>query len=228
MIDAWLLKRLLLFYTPRLYPGYQSFFSSATGSFVSSAAGRIHERRRGSLFKTWPRPETAHEKPLVPRVPHLRRQVRIFFQLNSILACLISAAVLFRQSRYWVIESNNSLRHNLLCMKTAWPTKLLWFGNIQVMEKLRGETNLFKKRNLERILFILIHSRIKFKFQRTAMILGGLWLNRLNNMRAVSSTCSPPGACMLMGPVRRSSYSRVRPCGWVPCILVPTATLLNL
>ena len=27
---------------------------------------------RGSLFKTWPKPETAHEKPLAPRVVTLR------------------------------------------------------------------------------------------------------------------------------------------------------------
>ena len=55
------------------------FFSRATGSFTLSAAGRHvfgrrpnwQERRsfsRGSPFKTWPKPETAHEKPLAPRV----------------------------------------------------------------------------------------------------------------------------------------------------------------
>ena len=46
-----------------------------TGSFVSSAAGRRRERRsfsRGSLFKTRPKPETAHEKPLAPRVGFLQ------------------------------------------------------------------------------------------------------------------------------------------------------------
>ena len=51
------------------------FFRVRTGSFVSSAAGRRHERRsfsRGSLFKTRPKPETAHEKPLAPRVGFYR------------------------------------------------------------------------------------------------------------------------------------------------------------
>ena len=46
-----------------------------TGSFVSLAAGRRRERRsfsRGSLFKTRPKPETAHEKPLAPRVGFLQ------------------------------------------------------------------------------------------------------------------------------------------------------------
>ena len=46
--------------------GTRVFFSRATGSFVSSAAG--WHVSRGSLFKTWPKPETTHEKPLAPRV----------------------------------------------------------------------------------------------------------------------------------------------------------------
>ena len=60
------------------YPGYQRFFLACDGElrFVSSAAGRpvfsrrlkTRGRRRGWLFKTWPKPETAHEKPLAPRV----------------------------------------------------------------------------------------------------------------------------------------------------------------
>ena len=45
--------------------GTRGFFSRVrTGSFVLSAAGRRHERRsfsRGSLFKTRPKPETAHD-----------------------------------------------------------------------------------------------------------------------------------------------------------------------
>ena len=40
--------------------GTRGFFSRATGSFVSSGAD--------TRFKTWPRPETAHEKPLAPRL----------------------------------------------------------------------------------------------------------------------------------------------------------------
>ena len=42
----------------------EAFFSRASGSFVSSAEGRRHERRsflRGPLLKTWPKAETAHE-----------------------------------------------------------------------------------------------------------------------------------------------------------------------
>ena len=48
--------------------GTRGFFSRVTGSFVSSAAGRRHERRSHSLFKTWPKAETAREKPLAPRL----------------------------------------------------------------------------------------------------------------------------------------------------------------
>ena len=56
--------------------GTRGFFSRATGSFVSSVAGRhvfgqrpkTRAAKRGSLFKTSPKPETAHEKPLAPRV----------------------------------------------------------------------------------------------------------------------------------------------------------------
>ena len=33
-----------------------------------SAKGRRHERRSHSLFKTWPKAETAREKPLAPRL----------------------------------------------------------------------------------------------------------------------------------------------------------------
>ena len=50
----------------RRLPWVPGFFSRATRSFVSSAAGRHVFGRR--LFKTWPKPETAHEKPLAPRV----------------------------------------------------------------------------------------------------------------------------------------------------------------
>ena len=49
----------------------EAFFSRASGSFVSSAEGRRHERRsfsRGPLLKTLPKAETAHGKPLAPRV----------------------------------------------------------------------------------------------------------------------------------------------------------------
>ena len=56
--------------------GTRGFFSLATGSFVSSVAGRhvfgqrpkTRAAKRESLFKTSPKPETAHEKPLAPRV----------------------------------------------------------------------------------------------------------------------------------------------------------------
>ena len=52
--------------------GTRGFFSCATESFVLSAAGQRvfgqrHERR-SSLFKTLPKAETTHEKPLAPRV----------------------------------------------------------------------------------------------------------------------------------------------------------------
>ena len=59
----------------RITLGTRGFFSRATGSFVSSAASRhvFGQRpktraKRESLFKTWPKPETAHEKPLAPTV----------------------------------------------------------------------------------------------------------------------------------------------------------------
>ena len=48
--------------------GTRGLFSRVTGSFVSSAKGRRHERRSHSLFKTWPKAETAREKPLAPRL----------------------------------------------------------------------------------------------------------------------------------------------------------------
>ena len=50
----------------RRLPWVPGFFSRATRSFVSSAAGRHVFGQR--LFKTWPKLETAHEKPLAPRV----------------------------------------------------------------------------------------------------------------------------------------------------------------
>ena len=45
--------------------------------FVGRRRNREKKKKsfsRGSLFKTWPKPETAHEKPLAPRV-----QVKLFF-----------------------------------------------------------------------------------------------------------------------------------------------------
>ena len=67
--------------------GTRGFFSRATGSFVSSAAGRhVFGRRsktrvanpRGSLFKTWSKPETTHEKPLAPRVRKRCNTITLF------------------------------------------------------------------------------------------------------------------------------------------------------
>ena len=42
------------------FPGYQRFFFS-----------------RGSLFKTWPKPETAHENSLAPMVAWRKRQLKL-------------------------------------------------------------------------------------------------------------------------------------------------------
>ena len=42
-----------------------SFFSAA-GRPVFGRRPKTRAAKRGSLFKTWPRPETAHEKPLAP------------------------------------------------------------------------------------------------------------------------------------------------------------------
>ena len=50
---------------PRATLGTRGFFSRTLGSLVSSPAGRRHERQ--SREKK-PKPETAHEKPLSPRV----------------------------------------------------------------------------------------------------------------------------------------------------------------
>ena len=62
-----------------VYPGYQGFFLACVGKLrfvgrrptrVRLKAGERHERRSrekkraGSLFNTWPKPETAYEKPL--------------------------------------------------------------------------------------------------------------------------------------------------------------------
>ena len=68
-----------------LYPGYQRFFSrvwrgasSAAGRHVFSLRSKTRAAKprektfsRGSLFKTWQKPETAHEKSLAPRVQFL-------------------------------------------------------------------------------------------------------------------------------------------------------------
>ena len=51
---------------PKRYPGYQRFFLACVGEL------RFFGRRL-TLFKTWPKPETAHEKPLAPRVPKRNR-----------------------------------------------------------------------------------------------------------------------------------------------------------
>ena len=57
--------------------GTRDFFSRVTRSFVGRLGLRPKTRAatpreksfwRGSLFKTWPKPETAHEKSLAPRV----------------------------------------------------------------------------------------------------------------------------------------------------------------
>ena len=68
------------------YPGYQRFFLACDEDLrrpqadTSSAEGRRQERRRreknrGWLFETWPKPETAHEKSLTPRVHSGRRMI---------------------------------------------------------------------------------------------------------------------------------------------------------
>ena len=52
------------------------FFTLGTRGFFSRAKGKTRAAKprektffsRRSLFKTWPKPETAHEKPLAPRV----------------------------------------------------------------------------------------------------------------------------------------------------------------
>ena len=51
---------------PKRCPGYQRFFLACVGEL------RFFSRRL-TLFKTWPKPETAHEKPLAPRVPKRNR-----------------------------------------------------------------------------------------------------------------------------------------------------------
>ena len=57
--------------------GARDFFARVTRSFVGriglrpktrAAKPREKSFSRGSLFKTWPKPETAHEKSLAPRV----------------------------------------------------------------------------------------------------------------------------------------------------------------
>ena len=51
---------------PKRCPGYQRFFLACVGEL------RFFGRRL-TLFKTWTKPETAHEKPLAPRVPKRNR-----------------------------------------------------------------------------------------------------------------------------------------------------------
>ena len=56
------------------YPGYQRCFLACDGElrFVGRKPTRVRPKaegtRGGSLYKAWPKPETAHEKPLAPRV----------------------------------------------------------------------------------------------------------------------------------------------------------------
>ena len=60
------------------YPGHQRVFlacdeelSPGVGRTPKKRAAKPRERTNfsvGSLIKTWPKPETAHEKPLAPRV----------------------------------------------------------------------------------------------------------------------------------------------------------------
>ena len=51
---------------PKRYPGYQRFFLACVGKL------RFFGRRL-TFSKTWTKPETAHEKPLAPRVPKRNR-----------------------------------------------------------------------------------------------------------------------------------------------------------
>ena len=76
------------------YPGYQRFFLACDGEFrfvghrptrvrpkaedSRGEAARKNRFSRGSLFKTWPKPQTAHEKPLAPRVRKRCNTITLF------------------------------------------------------------------------------------------------------------------------------------------------------
>ena len=64
-----------------LYPGYQRFFSRVRrgASFCRpKAEDTSGEKTRGALSNTWPKPETAHEKPLAPRVIFLKIATQVW------------------------------------------------------------------------------------------------------------------------------------------------------
>ena len=96
-IEGFLMSKCLLGFTL----GTRGFFSRVTRTFVGRKPTRLRPKAeetsgeaarkkfsRGSLFKTWPKPETAHEKPLAPRVAGfglgpINSWVRVILYLHS-------------------------------------------------------------------------------------------------------------------------------------------------
>ena len=63
-----------------VYPGYQRFFSCDKELRRPQADTSSAEDSSRSLLKTWPKPETTHEKSLAPRV--LSVWLLLWFQIN--------------------------------------------------------------------------------------------------------------------------------------------------
>ena len=93
------------------YHGYQRFFLACDEEVrrrqadTSSAKSWRHGRRsfsRGSLFKpTWPKQETAHKKPLAPRVGFESRQASFFFNFffsRNGISCILNCDDLLGRS----------------------------------------------------------------------------------------------------------------------------------
>ena len=93
--------------TPHIVPRVPEVFSrvrrgasSATGRHVFGRRQKTRAAKRGSLSKTWSKPETAHEKPLEPRVVILSELPLFspYFSIKSV--CQNTSALIFSSSKY--------------------------------------------------------------------------------------------------------------------------------
>ena len=64
---------------PRVTRGFVGRRSTRLRRSAEDTSGEAASKNfsRGSLFKTWPKPETAHEKSLAPRVTWRKRQLKM-------------------------------------------------------------------------------------------------------------------------------------------------------
>ena len=84
MAKTWIEKRVnkdkKIALPSRSYPGYQRFYSLACDEELRRPQTEdTSGEARVTFFKTWPKPETAHEKPLAPRVSRPCHWLKIIF-----------------------------------------------------------------------------------------------------------------------------------------------------